>query len=174
MVRIISLGDTSADLRIGAASHREGRSSVSLHDGEACVLRQTVTALLAGQSMDLERPPSEGWILVLEGELRMQINSDPTGEVSITSGSLMQLPHAPMTLTATEDSSLLLTVAMGDRKSQSQPTSVSASEYAKEVWEDESPAQGDLVSPLNEDQGDFTTPHTKFDGGEGAQVDSPS
>jgi hypothetical protein len=124
--------------------------------------------------MDLERPPSEGWILVLEGELRMQINSDPTGEIAIPSGSLMQLPHAAMTLTATEDSSLLLTVAMGDRKSQSQPIAVSASEYAKEVWEDESPAQGDLISPHGEDQKENTTPNTNSNAGGVKYVDTPS
>jgi hypothetical protein len=109
--------------------------------------------------MDLERPPSEGWVLLLEGELRMQINSDPAGEVSIPSGSLMQLPHAAMTLTATKDSSLLLTVAMGDRKSQSQLPAISAGEYAKEVWEDESPAQGDLISPHGDEHKDTTEPH---------------
>ena len=110
-----SLINTSTDLRLAASSQREGRSSVSLHDGESSVLRQTVTALLAGKSMEVEHPPSEGWILVLDGELLMHINGDVHEEMKIPTGSLLQLPHGAMTLTATEDSSILLTVAMGDR-----------------------------------------------------------
>jgi quercetin dioxygenase-like cupin family protein len=115
MVRLFSLTDNAADLRFAARSHREGRSSVSLHEGEACVLRQTVTALLSGQSMEIEHPPIEGWVLVLEGELALQVNGNLTDPVDISSGSLLQLPSGSLTLTATEDSVMLLTVAMGDR-----------------------------------------------------------
>ncbi len=115
MVKVFSMKENIADLLVAARAHREGRSSVSLHDGEACVLRQTVTALQAGKSMEIEHPPLEGWILVLEGELNLRITSDPDTEIQLPAYSLTQLPQGPITLTANVDSGMLLTVAMGDR-----------------------------------------------------------
>jgi hypothetical protein len=115
MVRLFSIAENSIDLREAAREHREGRSSISLHEGESCVLRQTVTALLAGQSMELEQPPVEGWILVLEGQLDLLITGDTNGGVAMPAGSLLQLPQNSMSLIANEDSVMLLTVAMGDR-----------------------------------------------------------
>jgi quercetin dioxygenase-like cupin family protein len=115
MARIFSLTEKATDVRRTAATQREGRSSLSLHEGEASVLRQTVTALLAGKSMELEHPPTEGWILVLEGELSLQMTNELNGTIPIPTGSLVQLPHGSLTLTANQDSTMLLTVAMGDR-----------------------------------------------------------
>jgi hypothetical protein len=115
MVRLFSLIEHAGDLGMVARTHREGRSSVSLHEGESCVLRQTVTALLAGQSMELEHPPLEGWILMLEGELDVQVRDPKCDDIAFPAGYLMQIPHGSMTLTAREDSVMLLTVAMGDR-----------------------------------------------------------
>lgn len=115
MVRIFSLTGDFESLWQGANFHREGRSSVSLHDGESCVLRQTMTALLDGQTMKLEHPPHEGWILVVEGDLKIKTADPKPLSYDAPVGSLMQLPNTPLTLTAHEDSMLLLTVAMGDR-----------------------------------------------------------
>lgn len=107
--------ETIADLLVAAHAYREGRSSVSLHEGEASVLRQTVTALLAGKSMEIEHPPLEGWVLVVTGELNLRVNSNPDTEIRLPTHSLIQMPQAPITLTANVDSGMLLTVAMGDR-----------------------------------------------------------
>jgi|GEM_PF-516966 uncharacterized RmlC-like cupin family protein len=115
MVNVFSMTQSVADLLATAQMHSEGRSSVSLHEGEACVLRQTVTALQAGKSMEIEHPPLEGWILVLQGELNLRITGYLDEGVELVAGSLMQLPHWPMTLTASVDSGILLSVAMGDR-----------------------------------------------------------
>jgi hypothetical protein len=114
-MRLFSLTESAAELSIVARTHREGRSSVSLHDGESSVLRQTLMVLLAGQSMELEHPPVEGWILILEGELHLRFASHPNNDVDVPAGSLTQLPHESTTVTALEDSVILLTVAMGDR-----------------------------------------------------------
>jgi quercetin dioxygenase-like cupin family protein len=114
-MRLFSIKEQAADLRAEAALHREGRSSVSLHEGEACVLRQTVTALIAGHSMEIEHPPIEGWILVLEGNLELQVKDQLDNESFVPAGTLFQLPHGSMTLIAIEDTVMLLTVAMGDR-----------------------------------------------------------
>jgi quercetin dioxygenase-like cupin family protein len=116
MVAVYSMKETIADLLVAAHAHREGRSSISLHEGEASVLRQTVTALQAGKSMEIEHPPLEGWVLVLEGELNLRVNSSPdTEEIRLPIHSLIQLPQGSLTLTANVDSGMLLTVAMGDR-----------------------------------------------------------
>jgi hypothetical protein len=115
VVRIFSVTDDFDGLWQSANTHHEGRSSVSLHDGETSVLRQTMTALLAGQAMKVEHPPHEGWIFVVEGDLEMKTAESRPLSFDVPIGSLMQLPNTPLTLTAREDSLLLLTVAMGDR-----------------------------------------------------------
>jgi quercetin dioxygenase-like cupin family protein len=120
MAEFFSMKEAFADQLVAARKHREGRSSVSLHEGEASVLRQTVTALQAGKSMEIEHPPLEGWILVLEGELSLRINGDRGQGTQLPTGSLIQLPHEPMTLSANVDSGILLTsqwaTAPGDRQ----------------------------------------------------------
>jgi len=152
-MRIFSLVEDFSELREVAQTHPEGRSSVSLHEGECCVLRQTATALLAGHSMKVARPPIEGWVLVLEGHVKFVISNPVKLHVDASKGTLMQLPLDAFSLTAIEDSLLLLTVAMGDRPGeghdtmkinaahQDSTTGIDSSEYAREVWEDESPAQ---------------------------------
>jgi hypothetical protein len=115
MSRQFDLLQISIDQCTQARSHREGRSSISLHEGESSVLRQTVTALLTGHTMEIELPPAEGWILILEGSLRIALAGDGDDVVTVSTGALLQLPHEAMTLTAAEDCTLLLTVAMGDR-----------------------------------------------------------
>jgi len=115
MVNVFSMTKSVADLHASARGHHEGRSSVSLHEGETCVLRQTVTALQAGKSMEIEHPPIEGWILVLQGEVNLRITRYLDEGIQLAAGSLVQLPHWPLTLTASVDSGMLLTVAMGDR-----------------------------------------------------------
>ncbi len=113
--RIFSLTQLSdGRLEIARAS-TDRRSSVSLHQGEACVLRQTVTALLAGQRMDLEHPPDEAWILVIVGRISLHNLVEGSTVHGIPVGDLVQLPHGPHALLADEDSAVLLTVAKGSR-----------------------------------------------------------
>ena len=159
-MQTVSLIEDFSHLHELAHTHHEGRSSISLHDGESCVLRQTVTSLLAGRSMKVERPPVEGWILVIEGHVQLVISDSLNERVDAPMGTLMQLPRESFELTAQADSLLLLTVAMGDRPrggsgvthtdkrhhvSTASTPHLDPSEYAREVWEDESPAQGELL-----------------------------
>lgn len=90
----------------------DGRSSISLHPGEAAVLRQTVVGLLAGRTMTMGHPPQEGTILVIEGRVTVE-DSEDTIELDID--DLLVLPSSTLTVTAMEHSALLLTVAMGSR-----------------------------------------------------------
>jgi hypothetical protein len=96
-----------------ARASTEGRSSLSLHDGEACVLRQTVTALVGGQRMVVEHPPDEGWILILGGSVTI---TTPGGhDIAAGVNDLIRLPREPLIVLADQDSIMLLTVAKGDR-----------------------------------------------------------
>lgn len=115
MVHIFSITDDFDGLWQDANAHQEGRSSISLHNGENSVLRQTMTALLAGQAMHIKHPPHEGWILVVQGDLELKTSEARPLSFDVPTGSLLQLPNTPLTLAAQEDSLLLLTVAMGDR-----------------------------------------------------------
>lgn len=156
-MKTISLVKDFSYLHEHARTHPEGRSSTSLHEGESCVLRQTVTALCAGHSMKVEHPPVEGWIFIIDGHVQLQVFDSLKFLVDAPIGTLMQLPRESLELTARDDSLLLLTVAMGDRpRSPHDVTQVNESlheaestlddfEYAREVWDDESPVQGERL-----------------------------
>lgn len=96
-----------------AQSSSEGRSAMSLHEGEVSVLRQTVTALLAGRSMVVEHPPDEAWILVLSG--RIAVSTDEAPPVSATGTDLVRLPRTSHVVLAEDDTVMLLAVAKGER-----------------------------------------------------------
>lgn len=112
--RLFSLREAAADLLDAARESKDGRSSVSLHQGEACVLRQTVTALVAGQRLAIEHPPEEGWVLVLFGRVTVVSGHEDVAS-EVRAGDLLQLPEGPQQLTADEASVVLLMVAKGDR-----------------------------------------------------------
>ena len=65
--------------------------------------------------MKVERPPIEGWILILEGKVELLVSDPQKLHIDAPSGVFMQLPREAFVLTAHEDSLLLLTVAVGDR-----------------------------------------------------------
>lgn len=96
-----------------ARSGSEGRSALSLHEGEVSVLRQTVTALLAGRSMVVEHPPDEAWILVLSGRITISPASGPALQAS--AADLVRLPRTSHAVRAEDDTVMLLVVAKGER-----------------------------------------------------------
>lgn len=91
------------------------RSSASLHEGHDCVLRQTVTALAAGATMELVHPPDEAWVLVIDGRVTVASGSPATAGQQAGTGDLVQLPPSSHVIVADEDSVFLLTVAKGER-----------------------------------------------------------
>lgn len=115
MTRHYSMANAAADRLEHARVSIDGRSSISLHDGEPCVLRQTVTGLMSGQRMEIEHPPDEAWILVLVGRISLEVGVGEQQTHPAIAGDLVQLPPDPLALVADDDSVLLLTVAKGDR-----------------------------------------------------------
>lgn len=85
-----------------------GRSAHTVYGGHEHMLRQTVIALAAGQTLAEHANPGEATVHVLHGRIRLT-----AGETSWdgTTGDLLIVPNAPHALTAVETSAVLLTVA---------------------------------------------------------------
>lgn len=84
-----------------------GRSAKTVYGGHEHALRQTVIAMRAGETLAEHENPGEATVLVLHGRIILT-----AGEVSWSgwTGDLIIVPDAPHSLTATDDSSILLTV----------------------------------------------------------------
>lgn len=93
-----------------AAAHRasNGRSSHTVYGGHEHVLRQTLLALTAGTALDEHNSSGEATLIVLQGRVRLT-----SGEVSWdgADGDHLDIPDTRHSLTALEDSVVLLTVA---------------------------------------------------------------
>lgn len=115
MTRIYPLLEICTARLAEARRSTDARSSVSLHDGHDSVLRQTVTALVAQARMEIEHPPDEAWVLVLDGRITLGTGDGRSDGQTAGPGDLIQLRPVPQTITADEDSMLLLMVAKGER-----------------------------------------------------------
>lgn len=84
-----------------------GRSAKTVYGGHQHLLRQTVIALLAGETLAEHENPGEATVQVLHGRIAVD-----AGEESWSgwTGDLIILPDALHSLTAVEDSTVLLTV----------------------------------------------------------------
>jgi quercetin dioxygenase-like cupin family protein len=85
-----------------------GRSAHTVYGGHEHVLRQTLMALTAGQTMDEHGNPGEATVHVLHGRVRLV-----AGETSWDGapGDLLIVPEERHSLEAVETSAFLLTVA---------------------------------------------------------------
>src|SRR6478609_5852914 len=84
-----------------------GRSAHTLFGGHDHRLRQTLIALLAGQSLEEHESPGEATLQVVSGRVRL-IAGDDTQEAG--PGDLVTIPPDRHALAADEDSVVLLTV----------------------------------------------------------------
>ncbi|HZG93403.1 MAG TPA: cupin domain-containing protein [Mycobacteriales bacterium] len=103
-----SLIETARQQLANAQRTPSGRSAETMYGGHERVLRQTVLALVAGQSLSEHDNPGEATICVLAGRVRIT-----SGELSWAgvAGDLIVVPATPHRLHADEDSAVLLTVA---------------------------------------------------------------
>jgi quercetin dioxygenase-like cupin family protein len=92
------------------AAHRSssGRSAHTVYGGHEHVLRQTLLALTAGTALDEHDSPGEATLYVLQG--RVRLSSGPT-DWDAAQGDQLDIPLERHSLTALEDSAVLLTVA---------------------------------------------------------------
>ncbi|MET4705227.1 quercetin dioxygenase-like cupin family protein [Frigoribacterium sp. UYMn621] len=84
-----------------------GRSAKTVYGGHEHVLRQTLISLRAGEALAEHNNPGEATVQVLHGRVVLA-----AGEESWSgwTGDLIIVPDAPHSVTAVEDSSILLTV----------------------------------------------------------------
>ena len=90
-----------------ARTASSGRSSKTVFGGHEKVLRQTVIALREGSRLDEHTSPGEATIHVLHGRVVMDSGGNSW---SAWVGDLLIVPEGNLTLTALEDSAVLLTV----------------------------------------------------------------
>lgn len=95
--------------QLKAAQHTgSGRSAKTVYGGHEHVLRQTLIALVGGQSLQEHENPGEATVHVLQGRVRLAAG-DVAWEGS--PGDLLIVPDSLHSLEALEDSAVLLTVA---------------------------------------------------------------
>jgi quercetin dioxygenase-like cupin family protein len=95
--------------RIEAARRSSaGRASETVIGGHERVMRQTLIALLAGNSLDEHENPGEASVYVLTGRVSVKAGSNSW---EARTGDLVEIPRERHSLHALEDSAVLLTVA---------------------------------------------------------------
>jgi quercetin dioxygenase-like cupin family protein len=95
-----------------AGADTTGRSSETVFGGHERTLRQTLMALMAGQSMSEHENPGEATLFVLQGRMRL-IGDEASWDGR--KGDLLIVPEGRHSVEAVEDSVILLTVAkLGD------------------------------------------------------------
>ena len=93
--------------RARAADH--GRSGHTVHGGHDRALRQTVVALRAGTTLREHQASREATLQVLAGRIRLTAG---TQTLEAVTSELLTVPVAAHTVSAVEDSALLLTVSL--------------------------------------------------------------
>ena len=104
----LSLVATARELTRKAEASGNGRAAETVFGGHEHVLRQTVIALVKGESLAEHENPGEATVHVLTGRVRLVSG---TTDWEGRSGDLIVVPHGRHSLEAMETSAVLLTVA---------------------------------------------------------------
>ena len=104
----LSLDAMARELLERARVGSGGRAAETVVGGHEKVLRQTAIAMLAGSVLGDHENPGEATVHVLTGRVRMSAGKDSWDG---RSGDLLLVPDSTHSLTAQEDSVVLLTVA---------------------------------------------------------------
>jgi quercetin dioxygenase-like cupin family protein len=91
-----------------ASASSSGRSAHTVYGGHEHVLRQTLIALKAGNTLDEHENPGEATLQVLHGRVTLMAGEDRWNG---SPGDLITIPASRHSLDAVEDSVVLLTVA---------------------------------------------------------------
>ncbi|KYH45553.1 LuxR family transcriptional regulator [Branchiibius sp. NY16-3462-2] len=103
-----SLTALGRELMDDARAARNGRSARTVYGGHEHTLRQTLLALTATSALDEHDSPGEATLLVLSGRVRLS-TADTSWDGA--TGDHLNIPLSRHSLTAVEDSVVLLTVA---------------------------------------------------------------
>lgn len=102
--------DALVDEHLTAARQAaSGRSARTVHGGQEHSLRQTLLALAAGRGLDEHESPGEATLQVLRGRVRLATRQDAWEGAA---GDYVVIPAERHSLTAIDDSAVLLTVAV--------------------------------------------------------------
>jgi quercetin dioxygenase-like cupin family protein len=107
-----SLDALARELLAAATASSSGRAARTVHGGHEHVLRQTVIALAAGQTLTEHQNPGEATVYVLHGRVRLVAGAHSWEG---RRGDLLIVPLASHSLEADENSAVLLTVAKTGR-----------------------------------------------------------
>ena len=107
-----SLDALARELLAAASASSSGRAARTVYGGHEHVLRQTVIALAAGQTLAEHENPGEATVHVLHGRVRLASGPDSWEG---RKGDLLNVPLAPHSLQAAENAAVLLTVAKTGR-----------------------------------------------------------
>jgi len=101
------LNTLADELLATAASSHARRAGAGVYAEPGGVLRQVVTALLAGAELAEHEAPPEATLQVLRGSVRLNA---PDRSWELGAGELIAIPQARHSVQALEDSVFLLTV----------------------------------------------------------------
>jgi len=101
---LTALARTELVVALNASS---GRSSKTIYGGHEHLLRQTLIAMRAGETLAEHNNPGEATVQVLHGRILLVSGGESW---SGWTGDLITVPDAPHSLEAVEDSALMLTV----------------------------------------------------------------